>query len=128
MNLRRASIEDLKALNRLCVHSKSYWGYPAEWIARWKEELRLSEKDLTEQQVLLLEVEDQIAGFCAIHQQKERYEITHLWLLPTFMGKGLGKTLLNEVLGRFVTTTKPIWVLADPNAEEFYKKNRGLSP
>ena len=69
-----------------------------------------------------MEFEGTIIGFCSVKDQGQQYEVIHLWLLPEFIGKGFGHTLLKEALTAFILEPKPIWVLADPNAESFYKK------
>ena len=45
-----------------------------------------------------------------------------MWIKPDFIGKGLGKYLLNETINRVVDKEKPIIVEADPHAESFYSK------
>jgi len=99
-----------------------HWGYPKEWIDNWKDDLVLSLKNFAEFTINKLVVNEQIAGFCAISESEENYEIEHLWILPEFMGKGFGKLLLNTSLKKFVTNKKEIIVTSDPNSESFYKK------
>lgn len=122
MNFRKPTFEDISELNHISLVSKRYWGYPEEWIQHWVEDLALTASDLNRFGVLICEFEKKIIGFCAIHDQGGYYEIMHLWLLPQYIGKGYGKKLLKRALATFVFDDKPIWVTADPNVEEFYKK------
>ncbi len=122
MKMRKATIADLNALNRISVMSKKYWGYPEQWMEQWLDDLTLTETDLNTQGIVIMEFGSEIMGFCSIKDQGNHYEIMHLWILPDYIGKGYGKTLLNEALAAFVCKEKPIWVLADPNAESFYNK------
>ena len=122
MTFRKAEISDITVLNRVSVTSKRHWGYPEEWIENWKEDLTLTANDLNSQETLVMDFKRRIIGFCSIKDNGDRYEVIHLWILPEFIGKGYGKILLKETLTLFVLEDKPIWVLADPNAESFYNK------
>jgi N-acetylglutamate synthase-like GNAT family acetyltransferase len=122
MKFRKATIDDLPLLNHISVTSKGHWGYPEEWMQAWKDELILIPSDLSTMDTLVMEFGPNTIGFCAIKDQGKQYEVMHLWVLPEFIGKGFGNVLLKEALTAFVLEQKPIWVLADPNAESFYKK------
>jgi N-acetylglutamate synthase-like GNAT family acetyltransferase len=117
-----ANRSDLDALNKISVASKSYWGYPQDWMDKWLPDLQLTENDFSVQSIFKLEVGKSIIGFCAIQENKSNYEIMHLWVLPDHIGKGYGALLLNESLKKSVTQIKDIIVEADPNAEAFYAR------
>lgn len=122
VRFRKAVTADIEALNLVCLASKRYWNYPEAWISMWKDDLTLTEQDLMEASVLVLEVEGHVKGFCSIKSHEDAYEVLHLWLLPAFIGKGLGKDLLENALDRVFDADLPILVEADPHAEAFYKK------
>ena len=122
MKFRKAVKRDLPVLNRISVNSKKHWNYPEEWIERWMKDLTMTSSDLVSHETLVMEFEKRVIGFCSTKDQIDHYEVIHLWVLPEFIGKGYGKILLKETLTSFVLQDKPIWVLADPNAESFYKK------
>jgi ribosomal protein S18 acetylase RimI-like enzyme len=122
MKYRNAEIEDLETLNSISIQSKAFWGYPSAWMEEWKEDLTLDEDTFSQNNILVGESNSKVIGFCVIGESPENYEILHLWLLPAFIGKGIGKALLHKSLDTFVTAEKPIIVEADPNAESFYKK------
>ncbi len=121
MKFRIARQEDIEALNTISILSKTHWGYPAEWIENWRDELTLNREKLARQNVLLAELNGQSIGFCSISREEHNYEVLHLWVLPEYIGKGYGKKLLQVAIERFVQDDKPIIVEADPNAEGFYK-------
>ena len=121
MQFRNADINDLESLNTISMTSKAYWGYPESWIEKWTHELTLDEDKLSNQNVLVLENENKPIGFASIVEHDDNYEILHLWVLPTYIGKGFGKSLLKEIIRTFVTARKEIIVEADPNAEPFYQ-------
>ena len=89
-------------------------------MERWKPDLELRKVDLDQQQILVLSDAEQPIGFSAIEDLSEHIEVHHLWLLPTHIGKGLGKRLLQQSLTKAFELGKPIIVDADPNAEGFY--------
>lgn len=122
MKFRPAEIKDIEVLNLISLTSKRHWKYPEEWISVWKEDLTLDENDLLESSIIVLEIRNVVKGFCALKEHSDHYEVLHLWLLPELIGKGLGKALLNNSLEQVVLKEWPILVEADPNAEEFYKK------
>ena len=122
MNFRRATVKDLKHLNKISIAAKRHWGYPEEWIENWRDDLTLDLGDLNSQEIFVIETERKLIGFCSIKDQGDHYEVMHLWVLPEFIGKGFGKILLKESLASFNLKDKPICVLADPNAESFYTK------
>ncbi|MGB5393692.1 MAG: GNAT family N-acetyltransferase [Lutimonas sp.] len=122
LKFRSAEIQDQSQLNQISIASKKHWGYPDDWIAQWSEDLLISRETLIKNTVKIAQVDERIIGFCCILEEKEYLEIEHLWILPEFIGKGYGKDLLNYTLGCLSHKGKPIQVVSDPNAEEFYKK------
>ncbi len=121
MKFRIADIDDLETLNTISVKSKAYWGYPESWIEKWLDELTLDEHKFSNQNILVVENENRLIGYSSIVENSENYEILHLWILPAYIGKGLGKKLLEKTIRKFVIKDKEIIVEADPNAEPFYQ-------
>lgn len=122
MKFRAAYESDLKYLNKITIESKKFWGYPDLWIEKWRNDLFIDENQMAKQRIIILEVQSVPVGFCAITENGQIYKILHLWILPNFIGKGYGKQLLNKTIEVHAKTKKDILVLADPNAEGFYKK------
>ncbi len=123
--IRPASISDLKRLNEISVESKKHWEYPEEWIEHWRNDLTLLPHHLQEQTVMVVERTTQIVGFCSITENESSYEILHLWIVPSYIGKGYGKILLQQTIDAVVKNDKVVIVEADPNAEPFYQ-NQGF--
>jgi len=121
MKFRTAKISDIDTLNAISVASKAYWGYPASWMEKWRDELTLDSVKFSKQNIMVVEEEGQPIGFSSIVENSDHYEILHLWILPAYIGKGIGKKLLEKIMGTFATSGKAIIVEADPNAEAFYR-------
>ena len=117
-----ASKDDLSVFNEISFSSKSYWGYPEDWLNSWEEDLTVSEEDLNENTAFKLLVDNKTAGFCVIKSNSNYFEINHLWVVPKYIGWGYGKILLEESIKRSVKKPCKIKVESDPNAEGFYKK------
>ena len=117
----RAHPTDAEELTKISRAAKSYWQYPDEWLARWKEDLTITPDYIKQHHVCTLRSIYQVVGFCALEKHKDHYEVAHLWLRPAFMMKGLGKQLLRSTLS-VVEPGNEVRVVADPNAESFYRK------
>lgn len=113
---------DADALSKISIAAKRYWDYPEAWIVRWLPELLISEAYIKENKVLKAEINQEIVGFCVVEREKGYYEIAHLWVLPAFIGKGIGKQLLDKSIAKYVPQGAKLKVVADPNAEAFYEK------
>lgn len=122
LKYRRAEIMDLIHLNRISVASKKYWGYPEDWMIRWKDELTISAEQIRNLNIWVALLGNMIIGFCAISEKAESYDIEHHWILPEYIGYGYGRKLLNKAINMTRKEYKPLLVVADPNAEGFYKK------
>ena len=71
---------------------------------------------------------DTIAGFIGYYSQNEHYEITTLYILPTYQHQGMCSALmkapLQEVTAVNAAARFPLWVLdTNINAINFYKKH-----
>ena len=124
MKIEKANSEDSEELTALTIRSKSYWGYPQTQIEEWREELTVTESYITENKVFKIGNEAVIMGFYSYHPLNDHdVKLEFLFITPEHIGKGLGKTLMDDFLVRaeregFKTATLD----ADPHAEEFYKK------
>ncbi|MEM1219665.1 MAG: GNAT family N-acetyltransferase [Bacteroidota bacterium] len=107
-------------MNKISWVAKSHWGYPDDWMERWKPDLELHKEDLSKQEILVLLDGAQAIGFSAVQDYSEHVEVNHLWILPSYIGKGLGKRLLQKSLTKALVKGRPVLVDADPNAEGFY--------
>jgi ribosomal protein S18 acetylase RimI-like enzyme len=122
LQILEATPDDIPRLNQISIASKKHWGYPDDWIAHWREALTITPNDFVQSVVLKAVLGNEIIGFCIIGETPNEYEVLHLWLEPTYIGKGYGKTLLNQALAQVTTQPKDIIVEADPYAEPFYAK------
>lgn len=134
ITVRRAVPEDSHALTRLSFAAKGYWNYPQEYLNIWKDELTISAEYTEKNIVYAAEACSVLAGFYSIIHNKEDivlggstissgFWLDHLFILPRFIGKGLGTALIRHakaVCGDIGCTRLNIF--ADPNSRGFYLK------
>ncbi len=111
---------ELPILNYISRASKQYWGYPDEWMERWRAALEVTEMDIKKGRVVVADHESAIVGFVKVLEGQGQYEIDHLFIHPDHIGKGYGQQLLGAVLE--ACGDKEIIVVSDPNSEGFYQK------
>src|SRR5262245_30821945 len=107
-------------LSDIALKAKGYWGYSSEQLDLWRTEfLTVSPEYIKANRVWVASVDGrQPVGFAAVEQHGEEAILDHLWVLPDYMGKGIGRRLFLHVaamIPRFVFTS-------DPHADDFYQK------
>jgi GNAT superfamily N-acetyltransferase len=122
MNLRPAVPEDIPALNDLAWKAKAHWGYSADQLESWRQDLETEAEDLPMRPVFLAEKEGQPIGFVQIATDAQPWELWALWVHPAHMGQGLGKTLLQWAKRQAATAGQSeLAIDSDPNAASFYQ-------
>ena len=95
----------------------------AKKTAMWEQILRQPEVE-----VWVAQDGDTIVGFIGYYSQNKRYEITTLYILPTYQHQGMGSTLMKASLQDIIAANAEarfhLWVLeTNTNAINFYKKH-----
>lgn len=120
---RRAEPAEAAALTRIALAAKQSWGYPDEWMAEWRADLTISPGYIGSSPVWVAEVDRTVVGFLGLVHTEGQWHLEHLWVLPAWQGRGLGRALFAEAvqLARGVSATE-LHIKSDPNAEPFYLK------
>jgi len=118
----KANISDASLLSEIAMISKSFWGYTKEQLDTWVDDLTVSKNLILETHTFNFLVEDKIVGFYILNQpQNNNCELEMLFVLPNFIGKGIGKQLLQHAFKKAKNLkVKTVTLLADPNAVAFY--------
>ena len=117
----RASPGDADALTRIAFASKQYWGYPERWISRWSETLTITPEFVRGNGVYAAVAGDEPIGFYALSGAGYELELEHLWVMPAWIGSGVGRLLFEHAMDRATSRgAKHVEIEADPNAEGFY--------
>ena len=113
----RGTPEYASILTDITIAAKRHWNYPEKWIQLWIPEY------IAENEVWLAEVDDVIAAYYSLKQDVEGLWLENLWVLPEYMGQGIGRQLFEHALERSRARGEPVLKIeADPNAQSFYEK------
>ena len=123
MEIRRASPGDADPLTRIAFAAKRYWGYPERWIEQWSESLTITPDFVRRNEVYAAVVEGEMVGFYALVGEGREIGLEHLWVLPEFIGTGVGRALFDHAVRRAVSMNAEVLSIeSDPNAEGFYRR------
>lgn len=116
-----AGPSDAPLLTEIIRQGKAHWGYPAEWLTLWRDELAINADQIEAWHVRTAAVEGRLVGFFALRKQGEDWWLEHLWLIAARIGKGFG----GELFRHAVTVAAELGadrlrIEAAPNAEGFY--------
>lgn len=123
MRIRIAARADVTELTSIALEAKRHWGYPEAWIQRWELELTITPEHVKRNPTYIAMESGGILGFCSICSERNGASLTHLWVRPAAMGRGVGRLLFNkaEEVARNAGAHH-MKVVSDPNAEGFYRK------
>jgi ribosomal protein S18 acetylase RimI-like enzyme len=124
MVIEKANSNDTIVLTELTKKSKAFWGYSDEQIEIWSEQLTISKAYIEEKEVYKLLIDGHITGYYSyFNEYDSKIRLDNLFILPDFIGKRLGKILMDDFLVRLAHTgAKKVILEAEPNAEGFYAK------
>ncbi|KQX00607.1 GNAT family N-acetyltransferase [Flavobacterium sp. Root420] len=124
MSIEKAINTDHQILTQITKKSKAFWGYSEEQIEIWSEFLTVTSGYVDANMVYKLSVEDQIVGYYSFFNQDEKtVKLDNLFVLPEYIGKGLGRLLMKHFLLNIdKTNANKITLNSEPNAESFYSK------
>jgi len=122
LKIQKARKSDAKSLTELTFRSKDYWNYGARQIKDWQDELTILPSYVDQNQVYKLTNTDELVGFYAFYpENSSTVKLDFFFIEPTYIGRGYGKYLMTDFLGRIKSTNyNKIILEADPNAEKFY--------
>lgn len=122
MNHRRAVAADIPALNAIALAAKAHWGYTDEQLRVWRSDLEVQPDSLESRPVFVAEVDGQVAGFVQVATNVQPWEVCAMWVLPSHMGRGLGRSLLARAC-HFAAAAgqRELSIDSEPNAEGFYR-------
>lgn len=125
MKVEKVLLKDANCLTELTIRSKSYWNYTKEQIESWREDLKISAHYISVNNIYKLVLDGKIIGFYSFSSKGEySVKLDFFFVDPAFIGLGYGKKMLSNFIKRVKKLHyKRVVLDADPNAEEFYKKN-----
>lgn len=121
MKITRAGAAEADVLTGIAFMAKRHWGYPESWMRRWEGDLTITPGYLADNPTFVATLDEQAVGFCALKLGAGEAVLDHLWVLPSCMGRGVGRALFEHAVeiaksggaGRMT-------IVGDPHAEPFY--------
>jgi GNAT superfamily N-acetyltransferase len=121
MGIVPAKPEDAVALTEVAFAAKRHWGYPERWLESWREVLTVKPEFIAGHETHVAVVGDQAVGFYALGRKGDRLDLLHMWVLPGWIGGGVGRSLFLHALERTKALGfRKLEIESDPNAEGFY--------
>ena len=121
--IRYAVPDDAEALSQIAIKAKAHWGYPESLMQVWRPTLTFRPEYFNENENWIAEVDYQPIAFYTLQEKAGTAWIENLWVLPDYIGKGVGRQLFLHALSRARELGHRILQLeADPNALGFYEK------
>lgn len=121
--LRPAIPQEAEELGRLARRAKSHWPYERELLMRMLDALTIDPETIRHGIFYVAEDRSRLSGVAGAVHTQYGWELEHLWIDPSAMGKGLGRQLLKCILRE--CANRGISVLtftSDPHAEGFYQR------
>ena len=119
----RAGPGDAGALGRIAFAAKGHWGYPGRWMELWRPGLEVSPGFVRDNEVYVAVSGGGPVGFYALVGGGRGLDLEHLWVLPAWIGTGLGRKLFGHAMRRARELgARTVTIQSDPNAEGFYQK------
>lgn len=124
IKIRRALPTEADALSEIAYSAKAHWGYPERWMEIWKPQLTFSAECFIENESWTAEYDGQPISFYSLEENDGNAWIENLWVLPKYIGEGIGRLLFVHALSRAreIGYSK-LQLASDPNAVGFYEKN-----
>jgi GNAT superfamily N-acetyltransferase len=121
--IRRAAPEEANLLTALARSAKAHWGYPAEWLELWRDDLTFTPESIREGDVYCAVEAGEIVGVTHLLATPPEGEIDDLWVAPARMGEGIGRALLEHAatVARARGCSR-LRIASDPHAEPFYRR------
>ena len=123
ISIQRASPHQADRLTSIAFAAKAYWGYPQRWMELWRPQLTLTAEYIEENESWIAFAGEIPIGFYTVQEKNGNAWIENLWVLPDFIGKGIGQLLFSHAVELSRQRGYKILQLeADPNAAGFYEK------
>ena len=121
--IRPALPEEANVLSKIALSAKAHWGYPKRWIEIWTPLLTFSPEYFEENESWVAVRENKPIAFYTLQEKHGNAWIEDLWVLPEYIGQGVGRQLFLDAIARARQMGyKTLQLEADPNAVGFYEK------
>jgi len=123
VEIQHATPDQAETLTKIAFAAKCHWGYPECWIQLWLPILTVSPEFVEQHDTYVALKDGKEIGFYAIAVEDKRASLKHLWVLPEYMGMGVGAKLFRHALSRCKEIrAHTLEIESDPNAQGFYER------
>jgi GNAT superfamily N-acetyltransferase len=124
-DLRTATADDAHVISELALRSKAHWGYSPEFMQACQQELTHTPEQIlhVDSFYVVAETQDRaVVGFYALQRQcAGLFELDALFVEPEFIGRGIGRQLVEHALGEARRRGGlRLQIQGDPHAQSFY--------
>lgn len=121
IQIEAARPEDAARLSEIAFAAKRHSGYPDRWMEIWRGELTITPEFVASHETYSAVIDGQAIAFYALGRKDDRLQLLNLWVLPEWIGRGIGRALFEHAVERATTLGfREIEIESDPNAEGFY--------
>jgi len=123
-SIRPVRPEEAEILSQIAITAKRHWNYPEQWMKLWIPQLRFGPAYFEAKESWAAESADHtVIAFYTLQDRDGIAWLENIWVLPEYMGQGIGKDLFTDALSRARALGYKILRLeAEPNAIGFYEK------
>jgi GNAT superfamily N-acetyltransferase len=119
----RAKPSEAAILSAIAWAAKAAWKYPSDWMEQWREQLTITPNFIAENETFTAVIDRETVAFHALLERANLLRLEHLWVLPNWMGQGIGRALFRHAAERGAARNAlNLTIEADPNAEPFYRR------
>ena len=122
MKIRPVAKTELQAMSELCLRSKGYWGYDADFLDACRQELTLKPDELDETSIAVAEQDGILVGLVQVKVENEVCDLLKLFVEPSEIGNGYGAALFEWAISQARHLGAELMTIeADPRAVPFYR-------
>jgi len=121
--IRRVDPKEAELLTQIALSAKRHWGYPEQWMAIWAPQLTFTPEYFEAREGWAAVDGEKPVAFYTLEDANGVAWLENLWVLPEYIGKGVGKELFHHAMTLARQRGyKSLQLEADPNALGFYEK------
>ena len=125
ITVRPVGPEEADTLSQIAIAAKQYWNYPEHWMKLWTPLLTFSPAYFEANESWAAQADQVVIAFYTLQDRDGNAWLENIWVLPKYMGQGVGKDLFMHASSRARELGyKTLRLEAEPNAIGFYEKMR----
>jgi len=123
ISIRRVVPKEADVLSKIALSAKAHWGYPERWMEIWVPQLTFSPHYFEENESWVAVYDGKPIAFYTLQEKNGIAWVENLWVLPEYIGQGVGKQLFLHAASRSRDLGyKTLQLEADPNPVGFYER------